>query len=194
KTLGGCETGDAKIAPGFNLPAQFVIHTAGPIYNEYEDPQEAEEDLEDCYTACLERAIEINENAGKTEEGVESIAFCGISTGIYGFPLGKATHIALRTVRSFLENHPKQELVKNIVFVCFPLRDYEVYKTLIPVYFPPTHPGRKDDEQFIPEEEAFVPKEIAFPKPEDVFLPNSVLRMSRQIESGEKKKWDDFDI
>jgi O-acetyl-ADP-ribose deacetylase len=105
RTLGGCAAGDAKITKGYDLPAKFVIHTVGPIWsggNHNED-----ELLAGCYRRSLEVA---------RQNGIHSIAFPAISTGVYRFPLDRATKIAVREVRAFLENHPKPQ---KVIFVCF---------------------------------------------------------------------------
>jgi len=138
RTLNGVETGQAKISPGFGLPSSFVIHTAGPIYESYENKGECKTLLEGCYKSALKCAVDDDEKSGKDGgEGVESIAFCGISTGIYGYPIEPATHVALGTVRDFLENDPNQSKVRHIIFTCFPDRDMRCYEKLLPVYFPP---------------------------------------------------------
>lgn len=87
--LDGCETGQAKVSPGFNLPADWVIHTVGPIWH---GGTSGEADLlASCYRECLARAGEL---------GVTSIAFPAISTGVYGYPRREAAHVALDTIRS----------------------------------------------------------------------------------------------
>jgi len=138
--LDGCPTGQARISPGFDLPSKYVISTAGPIYHECKDEDEAEALLRSCYDSCLKVAEEETNNVECVKGvGVDSIAFCGISTGIYGFPLKDATHVAIDTVRKYLENSPslKEAKIKYIIFVCFPDKDYACYKTLLPRYFPP---------------------------------------------------------
>ncbi len=111
RKLGGCETGDAKITPGFNLPAKFIIHTVGPVYN---DGQHGEpEQLASCYRRSLEVAV---------ENGAHSVAFPAISTGVYGYPFDAATETALRTVADFLGDNGA---IKRVVFVFFGQEDYE---------------------------------------------------------------------
>ena len=117
RTLGGCETGEAKITKGYRLPAKFVIHTVGPIWrggNHHED-----ELLASCYR---------NSFALAAEHDIKSIAFPSISTGAYGFPLERATEIALKTTLDFLRT---SELPEKIVFVCFSPAASEVYSTLL---------------------------------------------------------------
>jgi O-acetyl-ADP-ribose deacetylase len=103
--LGGCPTGEARITAGYRLPAKFVIHTVGPVWN---GGREGENDLlASCYRSCLRLA---------QDHGVDSIAFPAISTGAYRFPLTQATHIAMTETRTFLAANP---LPKTVIFVCF---------------------------------------------------------------------------
>jgi O-acetyl-ADP-ribose deacetylase (regulator of RNase III) len=113
RTLGGCPTGQARITKGYNLPAKWVIHTVGPVW--HGGGRHEDELLASCYRASLELAA---------EKGVRTIAFPAISTGVYGFPLQRATAIAVREVRSFLEENPSLE---KVVFVCFGKVAYECY-------------------------------------------------------------------
>ena len=113
RTLGGCPTGQARITKGYNLPAKWVIHTVGPVW--HGGGRHEDELLASCYRASLELAV---------EKGVRTIAFPAISTGVYGFPLQRATAIAVREVRSFLEENPSLE---KVVFVCFGKVAYECY-------------------------------------------------------------------
>ena len=105
RTLHGCPTGEAKITRGYRLPAQWVIHTVGPIWRGGKDFED--ELLANCYRRSLEVAV---------QNGVRTVAFPAISTGIYGFPLERATRIAVREVRAFLEKTPTLE---KVLFVCF---------------------------------------------------------------------------
>jgi O-acetyl-ADP-ribose deacetylase (regulator of RNase III) len=121
RMLNGCPTGEAKITKGYRLPAKFVIHTVGPIWrggNSNEDQL-----LENCYKNSLKRAVE-NE--------IKTIAFPSISTGVYGFPIERASRIALKTVKAFLE---KNESIKKVTFVCFGSHDYQVYQRAIKEVF-----------------------------------------------------------
>lgn len=116
RTLGGCLTGEAKITNGYNLPAKFVIHTVGPIWrggNNNEDKL-----LANCYVNSLRLAV---------EHKIKTIAFPAISTGVYSFPLERATKIAIRTVKEFLSNNTSLE---KVVFVCFSESDYKTYKNI----------------------------------------------------------------
>ncbi|MGA2610481.1 MAG: O-acetyl-ADP-ribose deacetylase [Terriglobia bacterium] len=113
RTLGGCPTGEAKITKGYNLPAKWVIHTVGPVW--HGGARREDELLASCYRTSLELAVEM---------GIRTIAFPAISTGVYGFPLERATAIAVSEVRSFLEKNPSLE---KMVFVCFDEYTYECY-------------------------------------------------------------------
>ena len=105
RTLGGCDTGDAKITTGGNLPAKHVIHAVGPVY--HGGAQGEAELLASCYRRSLEVAV---------ENGLKSIAFAAISCGIYGYPIPEAARIALSTVKAFVESHPQIELVRFVLF------------------------------------------------------------------------------
>ena len=98
KTLKGCPTGNTKISPGFDLPAKHVLHTVGPIYDD-DEADECEEQLEGCYSSTLQLAI---------DNDIKTIALCGVSTGVYGYPLREATEVALRTTRAFLDEHEEK--------------------------------------------------------------------------------------
>ena len=111
--LGGCDTGDAKITPGFNLPAPYVIHTVGPIWQDGQHDEPAL--LESAYVRSFEVAL---------ENGVESIAFPAISTGVYGYPKRQAAEIALTVMQAFDNDF------KRIVIACFSQSDAELYKTI----------------------------------------------------------------
>jgi O-acetyl-ADP-ribose deacetylase (regulator of RNase III) len=111
---GRCATGEAVITTGGNLPAKFVIHTVGPVWNggQYDE----ENKLANCYKNSLRLAVENN---------CRSIAFPNISTGIYHFPKKEAAQIAISTVKAFLANDHTIELM---TFVCFDDENYELYK------------------------------------------------------------------
>ncbi len=114
KKLGGCATGDAVITPGFRLPAKYIIHTVGPVWRGGKHNEE--QLLESAYRRSLEVAV---------ENGVKTIAFPNISTGVYGFPKDKAADIAIKTVRTFLENHPE---IEKVYFVAYDRKNYDIYK------------------------------------------------------------------
>lgn len=105
RPLGGCRTGDAKITAGFNLPARFVIHTVGPIWQGGDEGEAGL--LASCYARSLEVAV---------ENGVETIAFPAISTGVYRYPADQAAEVALRTVAQALEAAPS---LKSVTLCCF---------------------------------------------------------------------------
>ena len=110
-----CPTGEARITPGFRLPAKFVIHTVGPVYR---DGQHGEpEKLADCYRNSLALAV---------ENGCKSVAFPCISTGVYGYPIEDAAKIAVREAKAFLAAHDIE-----VVFCCFSERDAKIYETLL---------------------------------------------------------------
>jgi O-acetyl-ADP-ribose deacetylase (regulator of RNase III) len=90
RPLGGCATGDARLTPGFNLPARYVIHTVGPVWHGG-DNSEAE-----FLTSCYRRSFKV-----ALENGVRSIAFPAISTGVYGYPKDEAARIAIGVMREF---------------------------------------------------------------------------------------------
>jgi O-acetyl-ADP-ribose deacetylase (regulator of RNase III) len=113
RTLGGCPTGEARITRGYRLPAQWVIHTAGPVWRGGKDGEDKL--LASCYRRSLEVAV---------QNGVRSLAFPAISTGIYGFPLQRATRIAVSEVRAFLEANPD---LGKVVFVCFDGPTFKCY-------------------------------------------------------------------
>jgi O-acetyl-ADP-ribose deacetylase (regulator of RNase III) len=113
--LGGCATGDAKITPGFRLPARFVIHAVGPVWRG--GAQGEAELLASCYRKSLELAA---------ERGLRSIAFPAISTGIYGYPLEEAAGVAVRTVREVGG-------VSRVVFACFGAEAVRAYRALLDV-------------------------------------------------------------
>ncbi len=117
RKLGGCSTGEAKISPGFNLPAKYIIHTVGPVWNGGKNNEENL--LANCYKNSLKLAV---------ENGIKTIAFPAISTGVYHFPLERATNIAVTEVKKFLE---RNESIEKVIFVCFDEKTYSIYQKLI---------------------------------------------------------------
>jgi O-acetyl-ADP-ribose deacetylase (regulator of RNase III) len=105
RQLGGCETGEAKITPGFNLPARHIIHTVGPVYR---DGRHGEAEL---LASCYRRSLEVG-----AENGCKTIAFPAISTGVYGYPFDEATGIALKTTAEFLGQN---ESIEKVTFIFF---------------------------------------------------------------------------
>ncbi len=114
KKLGGCKTGEAKISPGFRLPAKYIIHTVGPIWNGGKNNEEKL--LANCYKNSLKIAVEKN---------IKTIAFPSISTGVYRFPVERAAKIAVKEVKKIVEKNP---LLEKVIFVCFDDHTYEIYK------------------------------------------------------------------
>lgn len=112
---GGCNTGQAVITTAGKLPAQYVIHTVGPVWNG--DKEEKKKLLAECYANCLILA---------EEKKLESVAFPNISTGIYHFPKDKAAEIAVKTVKSF-----EFKTIKEVIFVCFDDENYKFYEKLL---------------------------------------------------------------
>lgn len=106
--------GQVKVSKGYNLPSQFIFHTVGPVYSGKERDNI---DLASCYYSCLRKADEMK---------LESIVFCSLSTGIFGFPIQKACKIALKCANFFLKEENKN--IKRIVFDVFSDFDYGVYK------------------------------------------------------------------
>jgi O-acetyl-ADP-ribose deacetylase len=114
--LGGCPTGEAKITKGFNLKANFIIHTVGPIW--YGGNTNESDLLASCYRRSLEIAVENN---------CSSIAFPNISTGVYGFPKELAANIAIREVQTFLFAN---KTISKVFFCCFDSENYFIYQGL----------------------------------------------------------------
>jgi O-acetyl-ADP-ribose deacetylase len=117
---GGCPTGEAVITTGGNLPARYVIHTVGPVWNggKKNEPQL----LAACYTNSLNLAI---------SKSLHSIAFPNISTGIYGYPRDKAATIAVDTVKQILAQEKKADNLQQVLFVCFDEENYDLYAKLL---------------------------------------------------------------
>ncbi len=113
---GGCNIGEAVITTAGLLPAKFVIHTVGPVWNG--DKDEKAKLLTNCYQSCLELAIENN---------IKTIAFPNISTGIYHFPKDKAALIATNTILSF----ELKEQIEKIIFVCFDDENFSLYNNIL---------------------------------------------------------------
>ena len=125
RALDGCETGGAKITKGYDLPAKHVIHTVGPVYSSGKADL-AEAQLTSCYETSLKVAV---------ENGLGSVAFSAISTGIYGYPSDDAAQVACQTVRKFLETDDGKKL-ERVVFVTFVQKDVAAYDEWLPKYFP----------------------------------------------------------
>jgi O-acetyl-ADP-ribose deacetylase (regulator of RNase III) len=117
RALGGCPTGGARITPGFNLGARYVIHAVGPVWAGGAAGEAGL--LASCYRAALDLAADYR---------LRSVAFPSISTGIYGYPISEAAAIAVGTVTAHLAHRPGIELVR---FVCFSEADLAVYRRLM---------------------------------------------------------------
>lgn len=115
---GGCKTGDAVITAGGNLPAKFVIHTVGPVW--HGGTEHEPELLFRAYLSSLRLA---------SENGIRTIAFPSISTGIFGFPKEQGSKIAVSTVVDFLNNNKTS--IEKVIFVCFDQENYDLYKELV---------------------------------------------------------------
>jgi len=114
RPLGGCQTGDAKLTPGFNLPAKFVIHTVGPVWH---GGQQGESDLlVSCYQRSLQLALANN---------IKSIAFPAISTGVYGYPKLEAAKIALTALKEY------EAQFDRIIACCHSEEDVEIYQAAL---------------------------------------------------------------
>ena len=115
RRLGGCRTGQAKITKAYDIrTAKAIIHTVGPIYD---GSEQNKIDLAACYTNCLEIALKKN---------FSSIAFPGISTGVYGYPLNEASRIAYETTAGWLKQHP--DFILDVYFVCFKDAEFAAFK------------------------------------------------------------------
>ncbi len=114
RRIGGCPTGEARSSKGYRLPAGWVIHTVGPVWSG--GGRDEEKLLANCYRNCFKVAGEL---------GIRSIAFPSISTGAYGFPLQRATEIALNETRKVLET---DDGLEKIIFVCFGAKVLDVYQ------------------------------------------------------------------
>lgn len=112
------ETGKAKITPGYNLPAKYILHTVGPII-QWDVSKKDEELLASCYRECLKLAA---------DTGAESVAFCCLSTGVFRFPQQKAAEIATETVKDYINEHSQ---IKKVVFNVFKDEDLRIYRALI---------------------------------------------------------------
>ena len=117
RLLRGCRTGDAKVTSGYRLPARFVIHTVGPVWS---GGTAGEPEL---LASCYRRSIEV-----AASQGIESIAFPCISTGVYGFPIEPAAQIAVATVRSGCAVIPA---IREVIFCCHSAGDLAIYARVL---------------------------------------------------------------
>jgi len=121
KKFDGCPTGDAVLTPGYNLKAQWVIHTVGPIWRGGNHDEAYL--LASCYLKCLSLSF---------ENKFRQVAFPNISTGIYGFPKKEAAQIAINTVTQFLQSH---EFPQEVIFVCYDTENYSIYREMLSSIF-----------------------------------------------------------
>lgn len=117
RSLNGCQTGEAKMTRGYNLPAKYVIHTVGPVWQGGRNHED--ELLASCYYESLKLA---------EKHQLQTIAFPAISTGVYGFPMERAAAIAVKTVQQFLS---KTTVISQVLFVCFSNESYQCHLTAI---------------------------------------------------------------
>ncbi len=114
RKIGGCPTGEARVSKGYKLPAKWVIHTVGPVWKGGHKNEEGL--LADCYRNSLKAAV---------DRGAKTVAFPSISTGAYGFPLERATEIALKETKRFLET---DKTLEKVAFVCFGEKALKTYQ------------------------------------------------------------------
>lgn len=119
RLLGGCKTGEAKVTPGFRLPARWVVHTVGPVWRGGDQGEPA------LLAACYRRSLAL-----AAAQGARSIAFPCISTGVYGYPAGPAARLAVATVREALAE-PAHAALAEVLFCCFSAADLALYDHLL---------------------------------------------------------------
>ena len=120
RLLGGCATGEAKITKGYDLPSKFIIHTVGPVYGRA-NGQEAE-----LLAACYQNSLKL-----AAKQGIKTIAFPYISTGVYGYPKAVAAEIAVRAVKEFIAAPPR--VFQEITFAVYDQENYEIYERVLKV-------------------------------------------------------------
>ncbi|KAF2964408.1 hypothetical protein GQX73_g9177 [Xylaria multiplex] len=141
RNLGGCDTGSSKITEAYKLPCKKVIHTVGPIYNLLHR-QRCEAALQGCYQSALQLAV---------QNGLKTIAFSAISTGVYGYPSPAAARIACSTVKDFLESKDGKKL-DRIIFITFEEKDVSSYNRILPRFFPPSSDSSSEPENLTEEQ------------------------------------------
>ncbi len=114
RRLNGCQTGEAKLTDGYNLPARYIIHTVGPVWQQH-TPKEADQLLLNCYFNSLRICL---------KKGLQSIAFPCISTGTYGFPPKRAAQLVVKNLTEFCKSYPGLE---PVIFCCFDIESKTLY-------------------------------------------------------------------
>ena len=132
RTLGGCETGQARLTRGYRLPARYVLHTPGPIWRGGQKGEAAL--LASCYRSCLTLA---------ESRGIESLDFPSISTGVYGYPLTQAAPVALKAIMDFLRDHA---LPRQVRLVCHTRETAAVYRQVWNMWYAGTKEERLPEE------------------------------------------------
>ncbi|KAI7088556.1 hypothetical protein KC356_g3199 [Hortaea werneckii] len=136
ETLNGCETGDAKITGAGDLPCKFVIHAVGPVYGR--ENRKSEGGAARLLRSCYRRSLEV-----ARENGVRSLAFSALSTGVYGYPSEEAAEVAVQAVKGWLEEGEEEDgkkgepKMERVVFCSFLEKDEKAYERIVPRYFPP---------------------------------------------------------
>ena len=125
RQLDGCETGEAKITKGYNLPAKWVIHTVGPVWQGGDASGNAKRvrNEDELLASCYRNSLALAE-----QYQIKTIAFPAISTGVYGFPVARAAQIAASEIQAFLETN---NWVEQVILVCFSQTAYERYLTAV---------------------------------------------------------------
>jgi O-acetyl-ADP-ribose deacetylase (regulator of RNase III) len=121
--LNGIPTGEAKMTPGFKLPCKYIIHVTGPKVTD-ETPKPNFQKLKESYIACLELA---------NKHKIKEIAFCCLSTGIFGFPKQESADVALNTIQIWLKKHPEHKIEK-VIFATYTYEDLDIYTKLFQWY------------------------------------------------------------
>ncbi|KAI7359766.1 hypothetical protein KC354_g9242 [Hortaea werneckii] len=138
RKLNGCETGEAKITGAGDLPCKFVIHAVGPVYGR--ENRKAEGGAARLLRSCYRRSLEV-----ARENGVRSVAFSALSTGVYGYPSEEAAEVAVQAVKVWLEEEEEEgdgaekgePKMERVVFCSFLEKDEKAYEKIVPRYFPP---------------------------------------------------------
>ncbi|XP_065152498.1 ADP-ribose glycohydrolase MACROD2 isoform X6 [Paramisgurnus dabryanus] len=177
QSLNGCDTGNAKITCGYDLPAKYVIHTVGPIARGHLG-QTQKDDLESCYKTTLKLVKDLN---------LRSVAFPCISTGIYGFPNEPAAEIALKTAKEWIKSNINK--IDRVIFCVFLETDYEIYKRKMSEFFSPDNDGREKDEDAKMEEGDAQDAEMLSQTDDDVHM-ESQKQESLDVEPSEQGKED----